>query len=399
MGTEPLLTRNFVLGFLATLSLTMVFFVYYTGMSMYTLNVLDEDTFVAGVIAGTFILGDVISRFLNTRWIPLIGPKKTTVIFMVIGTFMTLMYFLTKDVPVICGIAFLHGMTYGIVETALYTIVISEIPQSRRGEGIGYFMLSNSIASIIGPFISITLENSGKYTLMFVFGTLMSAVALILSLFFKDDGSSTRTHHISKSNGISDYIEKSALKVALIMFLFFFTYSGVITFIAPYGSELGLEIYASVFFIAVSISTLLCRLFLGKTYDRYGENVALIPSLLMYIAGMFMIATLFSGIEMLLAGLLIGTMVAMLNTVSQALVVKDIPENRISVAVSTLSIFWDLSFAVGPLVHGWIANEYGYSTDYFVMACVAIFAFVVYLALVGIPGYVRHKSASITAEN
>jgi MFS family permease len=131
----------------------------------------------------------------------------------------------------------------------------------------------------------------------------------------------------------------------------------------------------------------MCRMFLGKVYDKYNENVALIPSLLMYIAGMFMIATLVSGAEMLLAGLLIGVMVAMLNTVSQALAVRDVPEERVSIAVSTLSIFWDMSFAVGPLVHGWLAYDYGFAQDYLVMAFVAVFAFIVYLVLIGIPGY------------
>ena len=49
---ETLLTRNFILGFFSSLALTMVFFVYYTGMSMYTLEVLGKDTVIAGTITG-----------------------------------------------------------------------------------------------------------------------------------------------------------------------------------------------------------------------------------------------------------------------------------------------------------------------------------------------------------
>ena len=387
MTSETLLTRNFILGFFSSLTLTMVFFVYYTGMSMYTLEVLGKDTVIAGTITGIFIAGDVVARFLTSRYIPLIGPKRTCMIFLTIGTLITLLYFLTQDVSLICGIAFFHGVTYGIVETSIYTIVISGIPQSRRGEGIGYFMLSNSLASILGPFISISLQNSGAYTEMFIFGTMMSFTSFILILPVRRLPRKENLEQIG--HGISSYIEKSALRVSLVMFLFFFTYSGVLTFIAPYGAELGLEVYASVFFIAVSVSTLFCRLFLGRIYDIHGENVALIPPLLMYIAGMFMLSSLISGPEMLLSGLLIGTMVAMLNTVSQALVVRDVPDDRVSVAVSTLSIFWDLSFAAGPLVHGYIAYGYGLSTNYLVMAIIASISFVVYLVLVGIPGYRR----------
>ena len=179
---ETLLTRNFILGFFSSLALTMVFFVYYTGMSMYTLEVLGKDTVIAGTITGIFIAGDVVARFLTSRYIPLIGPKRTCMIFLTVGTLITLLYFFTQDVSLICGIAFFHGVTYGIVETSIYTIVISGIPQSRKGEGIGYFMLSNSLASILGPFISISLQNSGAYTEMFIFGTMMSFTSFILIL-------------------------------------------------------------------------------------------------------------------------------------------------------------------------------------------------------------------------
>lgn len=43
-------------------------------------------------------------------------------------------------------------MTYGMASTVIATTVASIVPESRRGEGIGYFTLSITLGSAIGPF-------------------------------------------------------------------------------------------------------------------------------------------------------------------------------------------------------------------------------------------------------
>ncbi|NIV34833.1 MAG: MFS transporter, partial [Anaerolineae bacterium] len=50
---------------------------------------------------------------------------------------------------------FLHGIGVGIAATAIATVVAHLIPPSRTGEGIGYFSMSASLATAIGPFIGI----------------------------------------------------------------------------------------------------------------------------------------------------------------------------------------------------------------------------------------------------
>lgn len=378
-----MLTRNFLLATFSSLFLTMVFFVYFTGMSIYIIDSLGCDTLIAGIMTGTFVAGDIVSRFLLSNRVQSTGVRRSAVLAILLATAISLSYFMTQSIGVLTVVMFFHGFAYGIAETAIYTMAISEIPESKRGRGIGYFMLSNTFASVLGPFISITLQNTGLFTYMFVFGSACCLMALILmSLSRELPLVPARTSGFR----ISDYIEKSALRVSLVMFLFFFTYSGVLAFVAPYSEEIGIGWYGSIFFIAVSCATLICRLFLGKVYDNYGENVALVPPLLMYVAGMFMVSMVVSGAELLIAGFMMGMMVAMLNTVSQALVVRDIDRSRYSVAISTMSIFWDMSYAIGPVFHGAVVAYYGYSANFFAMAVVASVSFMLYVALVGIPG-------------
>ena len=308
---------------------------------------------------------------------------------MVLCTAMSCLYLLADTVPVVCVIGFVQGAAYGAAETAIYTMVIDGLPLDRRGEGLGYFMLNYSLASAIGPFISISLQNGGSYDMILIAGVAVSLLSAVMVLLIGKDATIPGKYEGGRFR-MSDYFERGALRMSLIMFLFFMSYSGVLTFIAPYGAEKGLGWYASVFFVVMSVSTLICRMFLGKMYDRKGINRALVPFLLAYIAGMVMLGTVSSGPVMLLSAFMIGTMVAMLNMVSQAAVVHDVDASRYGVAVSTLNTFMDLSYMVGPVVNGVMIGYVGYSGNYLAMAVIAMLSFVLYLVLVGIPYHRAH---------
>ena len=149
------------------------------------------------------------------------------------------------------------------------------------------------------------------------------------------------------------------------------------------------------FFVVLSVGTLICRLFLGKIYDLRGENVALVPSLVLYIAGMFMLGTVVSGAEMLVSAFFIGIMIAMLSSVAQAVIIRRAPKERYGVAVSTYNVFVDLSYAIGPVVNGFVIGAVGYGGNYVLMAVIGVAGLALYLLLHGIPVH-RHPESENT---
>ena len=397
-GRRGLFTGRFLLCTASCFFLTLVFFIFYTGMPAFATNVLGTDETMAGIIAGIFIAGDVLARLLAGSRMRSVGARRIALSSLVLCIAMSSLYLVADTVPMVCVIGFLQGAAYGAAETAIYTMVIDGLPLDRRGEGLGYFMLNYSLASAIGPFISISLQNEGSYDMILVAGVIVSVLSAVMVMFVGKDRIEPVPHKHGNGFRMSDYFERGALKMSLIMFLFFMSYSGVLTFIAPYGAEKGLEWYASVFFVVMSVSTLICRMFLGKMYDRKGINRALVPFLLAYIAGMVMLGTVSSGPVMLLSAFMIGTMVAMLNMVSQAAVVHDVDASRYGVAVSTLNTFMDLSYMVGPVVNGVMIGYAGYSGNYLAMAVIAMFSFVLYLVLVGIPYHRSHGKGRVCGD-
>ena len=159
---EPLFTRNFVLCTLVSFCFTTVFFMLYTAMAGYSSDVLGVGSTVSGLVASIFIAGDLIARLAVGNRIRSFGPRRMSLICMSVGTGITLLYFVSDSVAAMCIVRFVHGMTYGAAASAINTMVAESLPVTRRGEGLGYFMLSYSFASAIGSLICMYLQNSGR---------------------------------------------------------------------------------------------------------------------------------------------------------------------------------------------------------------------------------------------
>ena len=55
----------------------------------------------------------------------------------------------------------IHGVSFGMVTVGGNTVVIDIMPSSRRGEGLGYYGLTNNIAMSIGPMFGLFLHDGG----------------------------------------------------------------------------------------------------------------------------------------------------------------------------------------------------------------------------------------------
>jgi len=384
MAKERLFTRNFVLCTVINFFFTMFFFMFFTGMSSFSMDVLGADSTLAGLTASIFIAGDLISRLIFGGRLDAIGKKRIAVGFLFAGTLLSFQYNFADSVTEVLILRFAHGLTYGAMASAVSAIVAEALPLHRRGEGMGYFTLSFSLGSAIGPFLCMYLQDSGTYADIFNIGVASSLLALVFALFLEDDG---REPAETRSKG--SFFEPSALPLSLIAFVFYLSYSGVLSFISPYGEAIGLHTYAVYFFVVLSTATLICRMFLSRIYDSKGENVALIPMFVMFIVGMAIFSTTGNGWMLLAAAFLMGFNVAQLNSVGQAVLVREAPKKRIAAAISMFSVFLDLAYAVGPVANGQLIGDFGYRTNYQIMLALAIVSLVMYLVLHGM----KHRSA------
>ena len=378
MEKRPLLSKDFVICSMIAFFYIMMFFMTYTGMTAYVRDEFQTDSMIAAIAVSIFIVGDLIARLFSHRIIDRLGLRMTVVASLLVSSILSIMYLAAWDVASMCILRLVHGMAYGAMGTAVNTKVSLSIPSERMGEGMGYFMMSVSIGSALGPMACMMLSEDGVFTDVFLLGFAMSLMGFLCSLFLTKDVPVAERHDRPKG-----LVERSAIPISVVALVFFFSYSGVLSFISSYGNEIGLTEFATFFFVALSVSTLVSRMFLGKMYDTKGENALMIPSFLLFILGMAIFATTDNGWLLLLSGAMMGVNVALMLSIGNAVVIKLTKRDRVAVAISTFNIFVDLAYVIGPIVIGMLIDDMGYRDSYMAMAAVATFSLILYYFLHG----------------
>lgn len=175
---EPLWTKNFVFGTLLNFFIAGNYFMLMVVMTAYALNVYQAAPAVAAFCASAFIVGTLFSRFASAPLMERFGRMPVLTVGAVAEVVLTVLYLLNEPLGALIGVRLVHGFAYGMCSTTLATVVTSLIPASRKGEGIGYFMLSITLGSAIGPFAGIFVSNNFGYDTLFALASIMVALAV-----------------------------------------------------------------------------------------------------------------------------------------------------------------------------------------------------------------------------
>ena len=385
MKDERIFTRDFTLDMMISLCCSLNYFTLLINITGFAAFRFGSDTAIGGTAAGIYVIGGLLSRIVAGKYIEMVGRKKMLLIGLSFALVMSTTYFFVSSIAMLMAIRFLHGMSYGISSTCTSDIVAKLLPQSRRGEGLGYFFLSITIACAIGPLLGMTLGSSQNYDAVFLVGLVMYSLALVMALILRVPEETLTEEQIreAKSFTLNSMFQRSALPLALTVMVFYFSYSGVLAFIASYSEEIGLVETATYFYLSVAAGTLLSRIYAGRIYDEKGPNKVIIPAYVGFIIGMTIFATTSDSLLFLFSGFIIGIGVSIVFSICQSIVVSRTPPRRYGVTTSTFSALNDLGTGLGPSILGILIAAVGFRDMYLVCAFIAFASFLMYWGIHG----------------
>lgn len=385
MAGERIFTRDFVIVMGITFFCVMNYFFLLINITRYAEVEFGADASMGGIAAGIYVIGGLLSRVFIGKYIELVGRKRMLVTGLSFAFVMSVSYFLVSSFAMLLVVRFLHGLAYGMTSTCSSDIAAKLVPQGRRGEGLGYYGLCFTIASAIGPLIGLWMGSDEVYDDVFIAGVAMYAMALLLALVIHvpDEVLTEEQKAEARSFDLRNLFEVTALPLALTVMVFYFSYSGVLSFISSYTDGTSLEEVSGIFFIAVALGTLVSRLNAGRIFDQKGPNKVMYPAFLAFIVGMALYATTRNAIVFMFAGFLIGIAIAIVFSTLQAIVVAQSPPRRYGVTTSTFSALNDLGSGVGPMVLGTVITAWGYSDMYLLCACIAVVSMLMYWGIYG----------------
>lgn len=379
---KKLWTKDFIIVSSVNFFLTLIFYLLMVTIAVFAVDYYSATTSQAGLVTGIFIIGTLIGRLYIGRAIDKIGRKKTLFIGLIFFTLTTLLYFVNIGIAFLLITRFIHGIALGVASTATGTIAAQIIPAARKGEGIGYFSMSTTLATAVGPFIGLLMMQKVSFQVIFVFCLAIGIIALITTFFLYVPA--VETSDVKKPGfQLSSFIEPKAVKIAFITLAIAFAYSGVLSFINFYAIEVDLVKAASFFFLIYSAAVLVSRPFTGRLMDSKGANYVMYPAFILFAAGMFVLSTANSSFTLLLAGALIGLGFGNMQSCTQAVAVKLTPAHRMGLATSTFFIFLDAGLGFGPYLLGFIIPVTGYGKLYGMMAVFVLLSAILYYFLHG----------------
>ncbi len=385
----PLWTRNFILVSAINFQLVLIFYLLVVVIVGYAVAELGATTAQAGLVSGLFIVGTLVGRLLIGNFLERFGRKTMLIVglagFLIFSGF----YFIHFGVGMLLVVRFMHGFMMGMASTVLGTIIAQILPATRRGEGIGYYSMSSTLGTAIGPFLAIWMMLHVGYQSIFIVSTVISVSCLMVALLIQVPDLPTGNKVIEtkvaakKPSWISKFVEPKALPISLIMLFASICYSGVLSFINFYAKEIDLVETASFFFLMYAIVILISRPFTGPLMDRKGENVVIYPAFIIMGIALILLSLTHSSWMLLLCAGLLGLGYGNIQSVCQTVAVKSAPLERMGFATSTFFIFLDAGLGFGPYFIGMMLDYIGYSQLYLYSAFAAFACIVVYYLLHG----------------
>nr|WP_239094272.1 MFS transporter [Bacillus sp. B15-48] len=377
-------TKDFIIVSSVNLLLTLVFYLLVVIIGVYAVHEYDATASQAGLVTGIFIVGTLIGRLFTGRSIDSIGRKKTLFTGLILFTLVTSFYFIHLGIGFLMLTRFLHGVTMGIANTATGTIVAQIIPNKRKGEGIGYYSMSATLAAAIGPFIGLYMTQHTSTQLIFILCLMIGIVSLTTAFFVYVPPVERKTSKSElKGMRLSQFIEPKAVPIAIVTLIVAFCYSSVLSFINFYAIEIDLVSTASFFFLVYSIAVLISRPFTGRLLDLKGANYVMYPAFILFAIGMILLGSAQSSFTLLLGGIFIGLGFGNMQSCTQAIAVKLTPNHRMGLATSTFFIFLDAGLGFGPYLLGLFIPAINYGTLYMILGVVVIASSGLYFILHG----------------
>lgn len=380
-------TKDFVLGTLVNFLLMVNYYSLMVVITSYSMKVYGAPASAAGLAASIFIIGALIARIIAGSVMDAVGRKKLLMIGVSVEVICSALYLLNVGFLPLFALRFVHGFSYGACSTTIGTVVTALVPASRKGEGVGYYMLSTTLGAAIGPFLGMFLSQNIGYPVLFVVAAAVSIVgfAFVASLSVPQttrlvkSPKTTATPSGASSALLEKVIEPSAVPIGIVVGVLFFCYSSLLTFLTPFAEENGLQTASSFFFVAYALATFVTRPFTGKLFDRKGDRIVMVPAFLAFTVGMTMLSSVHHPAVMLCAAALMGYGAGTVQSSALALAVRVAVPEKLSLANSTFYALLDVGVGVGPLILGIVEPFWGYRGLFLSMAVLSIAPFVLYL--------------------
>ena len=258
----------------------------------------------------------------------------------------------------------MHGAPFGATTVANSTVAIDVLHPDRRAEGIGYYGLSNNIATAIAPTVALCIFHVWhSYDALFALALICSGIGLAINSTLK----MPEREQVKPQTPVSldrFFLLKGWIE-AIAQACYAFSYGVLSTYIAIYGKEeLGITGGTGLFFMLLALGLIIARI-AGSRPLREGKVVRNASfGVLISMFGYLLFAAVHNQIGYYGAALIIGFGNGHMFPAFQTMFVNLAPNSQRGTANATQLTSWDIGVGAGVLIGGVLAEASGYHSAF-----------------------------------
>ncbi|MBQ5424873.1 MAG: MFS transporter [Bacteroidales bacterium] len=361
---EKLWNSNYTKVWIANFMIFFSFMLLAPMLPLYMSDTFDANKDIIGIVLSGYTLTALLIRPFSGFLVDSFPRKKVLLICYFLFFIFFAGYLAAGTLLIFAIVRTLHGAPFGATTVSNSTVAIDVLHPSRRAEGIGYYGLSNNIASAIGPSVAIWIhEVTGSYDLIFLLSLLFAGIGFAINSTLK-----LKPRDIVQDKpklSFDRFFLVKGWSEALAMVCYAFSYGVIATYIAIYGKEeLGITGGSGVYFILLSAGLIMSRL-IGNRTLREGKivrNASL--GICVSVVGYLVFAALHNPVGFYASALIIGLGNGHMWPAFQTMFINLAPHTQRGTANSSILISWDIGVGLGILVGGVFVEHFGYHSAF-----------------------------------
>ena len=336
---------------------------------------------IIGLVLSGYTLTALMFRPLSGFLVDAFSRKAMLVVFLTAYFIFFGGYLVASSLLLFAIVRTLHGIPFGGSTVACSTVAIDVLPSSRRNEGIGYYGLSNNIATAIAPTVGIYIyHKTHNFDILFWTAFVAAGLGMLVASTVK-----IRERPIRRTGrllSLDRFFLTRGWAIAVNLVFFGFCYGVLSNYLAIYGRErLGISGGTGAFFTILSIGLILSRLQGSKSLRKGNLTRNALEGIAISTVGYVVFVAYPHMAGYYLSAFLIGFGNGHMYPAHQNMMINVAHNNERGTANSSVLTAWDVGQGLGILLGGIVAEHLGYGAAFWMIAFVQVLGLLFFVFL------------------
>lgn len=386
-----LFTGNYLKLWIANFMMYFSFYFVTPLLPLYLRDVFHADKAMIGLVLSGYSVAALAIRFFSGYIVDRFSRKKVLMISYASFALFFAGYYITGSIILFAVIRTLHGAPFGLTSVSSNTVAIDVLPSQRRGEGIGYWGLSNNFAMAVGPSLSLLLYSRfNDYNLLFTVSLVCALVGLLINSFV--DCKYRPPIMEKKKMSLDRFVLIQGWSQGICIALIAMSYGILSTYIAIYSKDvLNITTGTGTFFMLFAIGLILSRVVGVKALSRGFATRNATYGVIVVAIGYAIFAFWQNLYGYYISAVVIGFGQASMYPAVQTMFLNMTTNDKRGTANATILTSWDLGIGMGIIFGGYVAEHLGGYKSAFIMAATVSLMSVIFFLSYAKKAYLRDR--------